>query len=131
MELILRYVPKSCHKEEELPFTGVTNGDTEGKKANVVRMSSLKESAMFLIRKMYQLKVNRHPLTRFISSSIVFLKVDYDLPYTRTKEEFDPNAYKHMGRASYNFQDPTTIVKIVDARNSKKDLRARRISRSL
>jgi len=101
---ILRYVPKLRRKEGESPFTGVVNRDAEGKKANEVGMSSLKESATLLIRKEYQPSVNKYPLPGFVSSSNVLLKSDDDLLHTRTKEGCDPNVYKLMERAGYDFQ---------------------------
>ena len=33
---------------------------------------------------------------------------------TRTKEEFDPNAYKLMEKADYDFQNSTTLGKVVE-----------------
>jgi len=30
------------------------------------------------------------------------------------KRDFDPNAYKLMEKASYNFQNPTTLGKVVE-----------------
>jgi len=41
------------------------------------------------------------------------LKADDDLCHTWTKERFDPNAYKLMEIASYDFQNPTGLAKVV------------------
>jgi len=35
------------------------------------------------------------------------------LPHARTKEGFDPNAYKLMERAGYDFQNPATLGKVI------------------
>jgi len=34
----------------------------------------------------------------------------------RTKEGFGPNAYKPMEKAGYDFQNPTTLGKVVEAK---------------
>jgi len=54
--------------------------------------------------------VSRPPLSGFVISS----KKGDDLPSARTKEGFDPNAYKLMERASYDFQNPTILGKVVE-----------------
>ena len=41
-------------------------------------------------------------------------KENDDLPSLWTKEGFDPNAYKLMKKASYNFQNPATLGKVVE-----------------
>jgi len=38
------------------------------------------------------------------------------LSSARTKERFDPNAYKLMERAGYDFQNPATSGMIVEAK---------------
>jgi len=38
------------------------------------------------------------------------------LPNARTKEGFDPNAYKLMEKVGYDFQNPTTLRKVVEAK---------------
>ena len=53
------------------------------------------------------------PLPGFVSSSKVLLKEENDLPHARTKEGFDPNAYKLMERAGYDFQNPATLGKVI------------------
>jgi len=92
---ILRYVPKSRHKEGESPFTGVANEDTEGKvirKANEASITTLKQNAMVPTFKAWQMKLSRPPLIGFV----VFSSGSDNLPNARFKEGFDPNAYKVM-----------------------------------
>jgi len=93
----MRYVPKSRRKEGESPFTRVTNGSVEDKtirKANEASMSTLKGNATVPAPKAGQTKLSRPPLARFgVSSS-----GSDNLPNARTKEGFDPNAYKLMER---------------------------------
>jgi len=53
---VLRYVPKSRHKEGESPFSGVTNGGAEGKiikNASEVSLGALKGNATLPAQKMY------------------------------------------------------------------------------
>ena len=82
---------------------------------------------------MWQAKVSRPYLLGFIVS----FKEGDDLPSARTKKGFDPNAYKLMERAGYDFQNPATLGKVVEVKpygltkNSKKDSRAGRFSRCL
>jgi len=98
-----------------LPFTGVTNGDAEGKvirKSNEASMTALKGSAMVPTLTAWQTKVSRPPLSGFTVSSTV----SDDLPNARTKERFDPNAYKLMEKAGYDSQNPTILGKVVVAK---------------
>jgi len=43
-------------------------------------------------------------------------KVDESWLHKRTKEGFDPNAYKLMERASYDFQNLTTLGKVIEVK---------------
>ena len=62
---------------------------------------------------MWQVKVSRPPIQRFVVSS----KDGNDLPSVRTKEGFDPNAYKLMEKAGYDFQNPATLGKVVEVKS--------------
>jgi len=98
----LRNVPKSCRKKGESPFTSVANGDVEDKvitKANEASITVLKGSATVLTLKARQTKVSKPPLFEFVISSTE----GDNLPNARTKEGFDPNIYKLMERAGYDF----------------------------
>jgi len=111
----LRYVPKSHRKEGESPFTGVTNGNVEEKairKANEVSMTALKGNAIVPAPKVGQTKLSRPPLAGFFVSS----SGSDNLPNARTKEGFDPNVYKLMEKACYDFQNPTTLGNVVEAK---------------
>jgi len=111
----LRYVPKSRRKEGESPFTGVTRGNTEDKairKANEASMIALKGNATVPTPKAGQSKVSRPPLAGFVISS----SGSDNLPNARTKDGFDPNAYKLMEKAGYDFQNPTTLGRVVEAK---------------
>ena len=56
--------------------------------------------------------MSRPPLAGFIVSSLG----SDNLLNTRTKEEFHTNAYKLMEKAGYDFQNPTTLGKVVEAK---------------
>ena len=112
---VLRYVPKSRRKEGESPFTGITRGNTEDKairNANEASMTALKGIVTVPAPKAGQSKVSRPPIAGFVVSSSGSDK----LSDARTKEGFDPNAYKLMEKAGYDFQNPTTLGKVVEAK---------------
>jgi len=56
--------------------------------------------------------VSRPPLFGFVISS----KEGDDLPSAQTREGFDPNAYKLMERAGYDFQNRAALRKVVQAK---------------
>ena len=56
--------------------------------------------------------MSRPPLSGFVVSS----KEGDDLSSARTREGFDPNAYKLMQRAGYEFQNPAALGKVVEAK---------------
>jgi len=112
--LILRYIPRSHCKEGESPFgkyTGHSN-KTKAPKGDVASITSLKGSVTVPTLKMWQAKVSWPPILGFIVS---FKKSD-DLSSVRTKEGFDPNAYKLMEKAGYDFQNPATLGMVVEVK---------------
>lgn len=99
---ILRYIPRSRHKEGKSPFgecTGTSN-ETKVVKGKAASITSLKGSVTVPTLKMWQEKVSRPPIPGFVVSS----KENDDLPSVRTKEGFDPNAYKLMERLVTTFR---------------------------
>ena len=56
--------------------------------------------------------MSRPPIPGFVVSS----KDSDDLPSVLTKEGFDPNAYKLMEKAGYDFQNPATLGKVVEVK---------------
>jgi len=76
-----------------LPFTGVANGDAEGKvirKDNEASIAPLKGNTMVPTPKAWQTKMSGPTLAGFVVSS----SGSDNLPNAQTKEGFDPNAYK-------------------------------------
>ena len=119
MTPILRYVPKSRRREGESPFSGVVRESAEGKamkKDSGTNLNTLKESVTLPMQNMYQPKVSRHPLPGFVPSSKALLKEEEVLSHMCTKDGFDPNAYKLMERAGYNFQSPATLGKVIEVK---------------
>jgi len=98
---ILRYIPRSRHKEGESPFGESMSRSNENRatKGDAASITSLKGSVTVPTLKMWQAKVSRLPIPVFIVSS----KDSDDLPSMRTKEGFDPNTYKLMEKAGYDF----------------------------
>jgi len=109
--LILRYIPRSRRKEGESPFGGYTghSNKTKATKGDAASIISLKGSVTVPTLKVQQAKVSWPPILGFIVSS----KKSNDLPSVWTKEWFDPNAYKLMENADYDFQNPATLGKVV------------------
>ena len=60
--------------------------------------------------------VSEHPLHGFVSSCKVLLKEEKDLPCAWAKEGFNPNAYKFVEKAGYDFQNPTDFGKVIKAK---------------
>ena len=111
MTPVLRYVPKAHRKERESPFSGVVNGKAQGKiirKANEASLGALKE-VPYCQRK-------RCSLPGFVSFSKALLKEEEGLPHTRTKQGFDPNAYKLVERVGYYLQNPTILGKVIEVK---------------
>jgi len=56
--------------------------------------------------------VSRPPLAGFVISSLE----SNNLPNAWAQEGFDPNAYKPMEKTGCDFQNPTTLGKVVEAK---------------
>ena len=114
MPPILRYTLKSHHNEGKLPFSECTSSSIKIKatKDDGASTTSLKEGVTVSTLKMWQAKVSRPSILGFVVSS----KAGDDLPSVRTKEGFDPNVYRLMERAGYDFQNPATLGKLVEGK---------------
>ena len=112
MPPVLRYVPKARCKEGETPISGSVSENTGGKaikKDSGANLSTLKECVTLPTRNMYQSKVSRPSPLEFVSCSKILLDGDENLPNARTKEGFDPNAYKLMEKVGYDFNNPVAL----------------------
>ena len=88
------------------------SNETKATKSDAASITSLKGSVTAPTLKMCQAKVGRPPIPGFVVSS----KDNNDLPSVRTKEGFDPNAYKLMEKAGYDFQNPATLGMVVEVK---------------
>jgi len=107
--------PKLVTRRRKHNFSGCISGNAGGKairKDNGANLSTFKESVTLPMQNMYQLKVNRPLLSRFISCSKTSLDEEKNLP--RTKEGFDSNAYKLMGKTGYGFNNHVLLGKVVE-----------------
>jgi len=111
MPPILRYIPNLERKEGESPFSECTSSSikTKATKDDGAGITSLKGGVIVPTLKMWQAKVSRPPISGFVVSS----KEGNDLLGVQTKEGFNPNAYRLMERAGYDFQNPATLGKVV------------------
>jgi len=78
MPLVLRYIPKARRKEVKTPFSGCTRRNVGGKaikKDIEASPSTFKESVTLAMRNMYQLKVSRPLLPRFVFCLVEVPKV--------------------------------------------------------
>jgi len=110
----LSYIPKSHHKEGKSPFGECIGSCIEAKatKSDGASITSLKGVVTIPTLKMWQAKVSRPLIPGFVVSS----KESDGLPSVRTTEGFDPNAYKLMEKAGYDFQNPATLGKVVEVK---------------
>ena len=53
------------------------------------------------------------PSSKLVSGSKILLREEQD-SNARTKEGFDPNAYKLMEKAAYDFNNPFLLGKVVE-----------------
>ncbi|KAL3513484.1 hypothetical protein ACH5RR_026201 [Cinchona calisaya] len=100
---VFRYVPKSQRRNGETPFVEhfvMKDGDKGTRKWKEVDFKVLKES--YALPRTSQQGRIKPPIKGFV-------KVVGDrFPDKRTKEEFNPNAYKLMAKYGFNFSKATT-----------------------
>ena len=115
MPLVLIYIPKSRHKEGESPFSKCTSGSIVTKVARQddgATTNILKGSVTVPTFMAWQTKLSKSPLSGYVASS----KEGDNFPSARIKEGFAPNVYKLTKRGGYDFSNPTTIRKVVEAK---------------
>ena len=86
------------------------------KKGSGASLGTLKDSATFPTRNMFQLKVSKPSHLGFILCSKTLFDKEEDFPNTRMKEGFNLNAYKLMEQAGYDFNNPVVLGKLVDVK---------------
>jgi len=114
MSLILRYIPKFHCEEGESPFSDCTSSsiETRATKDHGASITFLKGGVTVPTLKMWQAKLSQLPISGFVISS----KEGDDLPSVWTKEGFDPNACGLTEKVGYNFQNATTLRKVVEVK---------------
>ncbi|XP_020410515.1 uncharacterized protein LOC109946596 [Prunus persica] len=118
---VLRYVSSSQRKEGQSPF----GEEVKPRKLGKSDMKFLKESTTMPLPKLSNLDVSKSSVPGFVRPLQDATRREY-LPVKRTKEGFDPNAYKLMSKAGLGFT-PVAPVKI-SARRKEKKAEAQHIS---
>ncbi|KAI5349399.1 hypothetical protein L3X38_002286 [Prunus dulcis] len=95
---VLRYVSSSRRKEGQSPF----GEEVKPRKLGKSDMKFLKEFTTMPLPKLSNSDVSKSSVPRFVRPLQDATRREY-LPVKRTKEGFDPNAYKLMSKADYDF----------------------------
>ncbi|KAM2144259.1 hypothetical protein ACFX1R_047962 [Malus domestica] len=117
---VFRYIPMSRRKNGQSPF------ETEASKADAQRymdnVKLLKTNAVLPLTQLSNAKVARLP-QGFVKAQPKRAEPSF-LPTKRTKEGFDPNAYKLMSKAGYDFASSSNPGKKVSntVNNKERDL---------
>ncbi|KAF8378386.1 hypothetical protein HHK36_029725 [Tetracentron sinense] len=98
---VLRYVPCSKRKGGQSPFIGCTNTDLKA-------LNGL----TFPVTKLISSTISKPPLKGFVRPSQGPEIEHGSLPTERTEEGFDPNAYKLLAKAGYDYKDPPLLGKL-------------------
>ncbi|KAF8405954.1 hypothetical protein HHK36_008032 [Tetracentron sinense] len=98
---VLRYVPCSQRKGGQSPFIGCTSTDLKA-------LNGL----TFPITKLISSTVSKPPLKGFVRPSQGPEIEHGSLPTERTEEGFDPNAYKLLAKAGYDYKDSPPLGKL-------------------
>ncbi|CAL8174005.1 unnamed protein product [Prunus armeniaca] len=96
--LVLRNVSSSRRKEGQSPF----GEEVKPRKLGESDMKFLKESTTMHLPKLSNSDVSKSSIPGFVRPSQDAARREY-LSVKRTKEGFDPNAYKLMSKAGYDF----------------------------
>ncbi|KAM1001544.1 hypothetical protein ACFX2A_008167 [Malus domestica] len=117
---VFRYIPTSRRKNGQSPFeTGANKADAQRHMDNV---KLLKTNAVLPLTQLGGTKVARLP-QGFIKALPKGVEPSF-LPTQRTEEGFDPNAYKLMSKAGYDFASSSNHEKKVSntINNKERDL---------
>ncbi|KAM1212301.1 hypothetical protein ACFX2G_003942 [Malus domestica] len=117
---VFRYIPTSRRKNGQSPFeTAASKADAQRHMDNV---KLLKTNAILPLTQLGDTKVAR-PSQGFIKGLPKGVEPSF-LPTKRTEEGFDPNAYKLMSKAGYNFTSSANLGKkgLNTVKDNKRDL---------
>ncbi|KAM2690295.1 hypothetical protein EV1_043492 [Malus domestica] len=123
---VFRYIPMSRRKNGQSPFQiRASKADAQQHKDNV---KLLKTNAVLPLTQLGDAKVARLP-QGFIKALPKGVEPSF-LPTKRTEEGFDPNAYKLMLKAGYDFASSSNPGKKVSNTVNNKNVTSLRLKRS-
>jgi hypothetical protein len=102
---VFGYVPKFRRKEGESPFVEA-NKQEHSRKLEEEDISLLKEAVTVPLPKLSNTIPTKQPIKGFVKPTQGGTEHG-SLPNQRTKEGFDPNAYKLLAKAGYDFGSPS------------------------
>ncbi|CAL2265602.1 unnamed protein product [Prunus armeniaca] len=104
---VFRYVSLSQRKKGQSLF----RKEVKPRKLGESDMKFLKESTTMPLPKLSNSDISKPPVPWFVKPSQDTTRHE-SLSVKRTKEGFDPNAYKHMLKAGYNFDLSSSLGKL-------------------
>jgi hypothetical protein len=106
---ILRYVPLSKRKEGQTPFGLVAEAKVRpNEPAQEKDIAILKSNLTLPLPKLDKVASTKPPLKGFVKSASDSIK-EGSLPNKRTKEGFDPKAYRLLAKSGYDFNNPSQL----------------------
>uniref|UniRef100_A0A2N9ILM6 Uncharacterized protein n=1 Tax=Fagus sylvatica TaxID=28930 RepID=A0A2N9ILM6_FAGSY len=106
---ILRYVPLSKRKEGQTPFGLVAEAKVRPNEPTQEKdVAVLKSNLTLPLPKLDKVASTKPPLKGFVKSASDSIK-EGSLPDKRTKEGFDPKAYKLLAKSGYDFNNPSQL----------------------
>jgi hypothetical protein len=106
---ILRYVPLSKRKEGQTPFGLVAEAKVRTNElAQEKDIAILKSNLTLPLPKLDKVASTKPPLKGFVKSASDSIK-EGSLPDKRTKEGFDPKAYRLLAKSGYDFNNPSQL----------------------
>uniref|UniRef100_A0A2N9J370 Integrase catalytic domain-containing protein n=1 Tax=Fagus sylvatica TaxID=28930 RepID=A0A2N9J370_FAGSY len=106
---ILRYVPLSKRKEGQTPFGLVVEAKVRtNEPAQEKDIAILKSNLTLPLPKLDKVASTKPPLKGFVKSASDSIK-EGSLPDKRTKEGFDPKAYRLLAKSGYDFNNPSQL----------------------
>ena len=107
---MLHYVPVTKRKEGQSPFSG--DGESE--------LEDL-QGLTLPVAKITKTRIASQPLKGFTRPSQGPIVEHGTLPTKRTKEGFDPNAYRLMAKAGYDHEKPSSLGKLIPEASRKEE----------
>ena len=107
--MVLQYVPASKRKEGQSLFELMMETKDKCKKSIQEKdIAIIKSDFTLPLPKLDQVASTKAPLKGFTRATCNLVEED-SLPIRRTKEGFDPKAYKVLAKSGYDFQNPPQL----------------------